>query len=55
MTLQDLQAKLADIQNRKDVAMANYNAICGAEQMILELIEDEVKKTIQPQTEEDLY
>lgn len=36
-----LEAKLADIRSRKEQMLANLHALQGAEQMLLELIEEQ--------------
>ena len=33
-----LNTKLAEVRKQKEQTVANYNALCGAEQMILQLI-----------------
>lgn len=36
-----LNKKLTEIRKQKELVMANYNALCGAEQMLLQLIEED--------------
>ncbi len=38
--LEKLEQELQNIRKQKEQAMANYNAVCGAEQMLLHLIEE---------------
>jgi hypothetical protein len=44
MTVEKLNAKLVSIRKQKEQALANYNALNGAEQMLLQLI-GEFKET----------
>lgn len=37
---ENLNSKLADIRKQKEQLMANYNALCGAEQMLQQLIKE---------------
>lgn len=38
--LEKLEQKLAEIRMQKEQAFANYNAICGAEQVLQQLINE---------------
>jgi len=38
MEMKTIRNKLREIQQRKEQAIANVNALCGAEQILLELI-----------------
>lgn len=45
MTLDLMQAKLNDIRRKREQAAANFNAICGAEQILMQLIAEEKAQT----------
>ncbi len=44
MTVEKLQKRLNEIQRQKETTLANYNALCGAEQILTELINNEMKE-----------
>ncbi|MBR2732143.1 MAG: hypothetical protein IKD72_09200 [Clostridia bacterium] len=60
MTLSNLNEKLTEIRKQKEQtlaafnqAQANYNALCGAEQMLLQLIEEDRAQTAPEGAEAD--
>ena len=38
--MEQLQKKLEEVRQKKNELIANFNALCGAEQMLLELINE---------------
>ena len=44
MTVEKLQKRLNEIQRQKETTLANYNALCGAEQILTELINNEMQE-----------